>query len=779
MMSPHARFFQAQLSHWPLAAENYAKLSEVMTRTLLVDDVTVVVQYNPGRKASTTANISQQAIQARPCFLCDANRPAEQESMALPDTPSFKLLVNPFPVLPRHYTLTGTHQPQVLRPFLTDFLRFTKQFDDSVVFYNGPRCGASAPDHLHFQAGNKGIMPLPTTAKQWQHTNSRLIHRESGVIINRLTGLLRSGWLIQGNDIERLNSWLNQLLDQLTTNPSEEPMVNLLGWFEDDQWQLLLFPRKAHRPTCYSATDDSQRLISPASVEMSGLMVVSRYEDYQNVTAEEVKTIFSEVAWSDEDVAALTPSLLSKATPLTEKEWSTNKQQEPTLDVGIVSGVSIGVHFPTAYRLTGKQQQAGMDATDTIAIVEGSHTLTHAPGCILYDNAPFESLRFDPLEEQSVVELDNVRIGIGFHWERTEKQVFEGSLIILTDDQNLTAVNRIPLEAYLTSVISSEMSANASASLLKAHAVISRSWLLAQLQQKGKKAPSQVGMVDNETTRIRWYDREDHDRFDVCADDHCQRYQGLTRATNPKVRQAIQATRGLVLRADGEICDARFSKCCGGYLEAFEHCWENAPKSYLVGKADWIKQAGVTAPLSLAEQTTEHPDLSQEGQARAWILGYPPAFCHTNDPSILSQVLNHYDQETPDFYRWTVQYTTEALSELIHRRSGIDFGTILELEPVERGCSGRLVKLRIVGSKQSRIIGKELEIRRTLSESHLYSSAFVVEKTVDGFILHGAGWGHGVGLCQIGAAVMGEQGYDFQTILAHYYPNTSLDAIYI
>jgi SpoIID/LytB domain protein len=176
--------------------------------------------------------------------------------------------------------------------------------------------------------------------------------------------------------------------------------------------------------------------------------------------------------------------------------------------------------------------------------------------------------------------------------------------------------------------------------------------------------------------------------------------------------------------------------------------------------------------------TSEVPDLREEGNAADWILSEPVSFCNTRDKKILAQVLNHYDQETTDFFRWQISYTTEVISRLAHQRSGIDFGRILDLIPLERGSSGRIVRLKIVGSKKTLIIGKELEIRRTLSASHLYSSAFVVEKTPEGFTLHGAGWGHGVGLCQIGAAVMGEQGYPYQTILSHYYPNTELKVLY-
>lgn len=772
MQTSQERFFHEQLNRWALAARHYEQLTHVVTRTIVVGDVPVVVQYNPGRSASTRADVSQAAIQTRPCFLCDANRPPEQGTLLLDATSRFKLLVNPFPVLPRHYTLIGDHQVQTLRPYLMDFLVLTRQLNDCVVFYNGPRCGASAPDHLHFQAGSKGVLPLPSTIETWLPAHTQPVHQDNTLSVSRLTGLMRSGWLLIGADIDAIRAWLNRLLDVLNDSLTEdpmvfiEPMVNVAGWFDNERWHVLLFPRRAHRPACYSATDHTQRLISPATVEMCGLLVVTREEDLQALTAEEVATLYQDVAWSDDAVAALTPRL--------------TEAKEPTIDVGIVSGRSIDVAFPTPFTLIGEPVHNDTNTlTLTIQTIAGHHMLVHQPDGILMDDKLYRRLRFDPTGSSAVFEIDQVRIGIGFHWERTEKQVFEGSLLMLWDERQVTAVNRVYLETYLTSVISSEMSANASESLLKAHAVISRSWLLAQLRQKGATSHAAQEMVDDPTTRIRWYDREDHDRFDVCADDHCQRYQGLTRATNPTVGRAIRATRGQVLINEVQICDARFSKCCGGYLEAFEHCWENTPKPYLVGKPDWIVAPAHPVPSSMVLSPSGDPlDLSQESAARAWILGNPPAFCHTDDPAILTQVLNHYDQETPDFFRWIIDYTTKDLSDLVRRRSGIDFGTILDLIPVERGCSGRLVKLRIVGTQQSRIIGKELEIRKTLSESHLYSSAFVVEKTETGFRLYGAGWGHGVGLCQIGAAVMGHQGYDYQHILAHYYPNTSLETLY-
>ena len=361
-------------------------------------------------------------------------------------------------------------------------------------------------------------------------------------------------------------------------------------------------------------------------------------------------------------------------------------------------------------------------------------------------------------------------IGIGFHWQRTEDQVFRGALELIADDGRVTAVNRIGVEEYLVSVIASEMNASASPELLKAHAVISRSWLLAQIvrrQAKPAVAESKCIVRSDDEERIRWYDREDHSLFDVCADDHCQRYQGITRTYEhtAAVRRAVADTCGEVLTYGGEICDARFSKCCGGVTEEFRNCWEERDYPYLSRVRD-------------CDGDPPAPDLTREDEAARWIGASAEAFCNTSDPGILGQVLNGYDCETSDFYRWRVEYTPWKLSDLVRRRLGIDLGAIRELIPVQRGASGRLVKLRIVGTQGAVTIGKELEIRRVLSESHLYSSAFVVEKTAEGFILRGAGWGHGVGLCQIGAAVMGHRGFAYDRILLHYYRGAAVEKYY-
>ncbi len=432
--------------------------------------------------------------------------------------------------------------------------------------------------------------------------------------------------------------------------------------------------------------------------------------------------------------------------------------KEPSVHVGIMETNELRFTLFGQFRLQD-------------SLVEGPQTATVAPdGSIVWNGDKYAEIIFEATTPECVFELEDVVIGVNFHWERKENQRFKGDLKLI-GGKTVTAIDIVPVEDYLASVISSEMSATASLELLKAHAVISRSWLLAQLDKRGAKAaPSKT---ETDTERIVWYDRDNHDQFDVCADDHCQRYQGITRQTTPTVDQAVEATRGLVLtNKDGGLCDARFSKCCGGVFEEFENCWEPVHHHYLEVRRD-------------SPAPNDYPDLTKEENARQWILSAPEAFCNTTDSVILGQVLNNYDQETNDFYRWTVEYSQNEIAELIKNRSEIDFGAILALEPVERGTSGRLIRMRIVGSKKTLVIGKELEIRRTLSTSHLFSSAFVVEAGEAGadgapvsFTLRGAGWGHGVGLCQIGAAVMGAKGYPYTDILSHYFPGANLTTLY-
>lgn len=434
-------------------------------------------------------------------------------------------------------------------------------------------------------------------------------------------------------------------------------------------------------------------------------------------------------------------------------------RKEPIVKVGIVSGEQLRFIFHTPYRCEGCSS-------------EGEQVAVFSEGKIRWNGCLHNELCFVPgTEKEACFELPDVTIGVNFHWERKESQRFPGILKLIAGEEGLTAVNVVPVETYLASVISSEMSAAASPELLKAHAVISRSWLLNILESQKKvgceNGKTGAAVVDNSCPdeRIVWYDHQTHARFDVCADDHCQRYQGITRMTHPNVSQAVGETFGEVLAFDGRICDARFSKCCGGATEEFRFCWEEREVPYLMAVRDRKLSGGL-------------PDLRLEPEARQWIHTAPEAFCNTADQRILSQVLNQYDRETADFYRWKVEYTAEELSRIIRLRSGIDFGTVTDLQPVERGRSGRLVRLRVVGSRRTMVIGKELEIRRILSLSHLYSSAFTVDRKEGGFVLTGAGWGHGVGLCQIGAAVMSERGYSYDEILFHYYAGATLEKRY-
>lgn len=429
----------------------------------------------------------------------------------------------------------------------------------------------------------------------------------------------------------------------------------------------------------------------------------------------------------------------------------------------------IRVHLLGPYRLacTGEllvgEVRAVVDDGGIMLCIEGRNVHAEAPVDLL------------PLESDATFLLHDVTIGVEFHWQQNEDQRFAGALRLLRRDAELIAVNVVDIEQYLTSVISSEMGAESSLAFLQAHAVTSRSWLLAQLEaSRARKAAGRLPQPwhETDTERIRWYDREDHEHFDVCADDHCQRYQGVTKVSTAAVTNAVESTRGLVLTHDGKVCDARFSKCCGGLTEPFENVWEPIHHPYLVSLVDALDPAAVLTGVSLP--------LENEANAEGWMHASPQVLCNTHGIETIAHVLPDFDRVTRDFFRWRVTYTQDELGALIAQKCGRDVGQVVRLAPRRRGPSGRLIELTIVGTKRSFTIGKELEIRRTLSSTHLYSSAFVVESGTikngvpTSFTLHGAGWGHGVGLCQIGAAMMGEKGYEYQTILSHYFPHTTL-----
>ena len=561
---------------------------------------------------------------------------------------------------------------------------------------------------------------------------------------------LKSTVAIEADNKEAAVHEFRQIYNSLVIKDEEkEPMLNILSWSvgkgSGKKYISIIFMRDKHRPSHYFAEGDSNILLSPASVDMGGVFITPLEKDFAKISEKNLIEITDEVEIGDDLFCAIENAI----------------KPQPEVNVGIIYGEQkIDFEFNSPYRVSALLENEPLT-------VAGVQSVTCENGRVLWNGREYDELLFTP-EGLGTFWLRNVTIGVNFHWERREDQKFEGKLKFIVENGALTAINVIGVEDYLTSVISSEMSATASENLLKAHAVISRSWLLAQIEKNKeivaqKKEYSACTCTDDEL--IKWYDREDHVNFDVCADDHCQRYQGLTRASTKKVRDAIAQTWGEVLAYNGKICDARFSKCCGGAVEEFQHCWEPVKHGYLVKLRD-------------SENPADLPDLTVEENARKWIMDSPDAFCNTTDKDILSQVLNSYDQETVNFYRWKVEYDKKELGELILKRSGVDYGEILDLVPVERGTSGRLVRLKIVGTKKTMTIGKELEIRRTLSASHLYSSAFVVEKSGNKFILHGAGWGHGVGLCQIGAAVMGERGYNYEQILLHYFVGASVEKRY-
>jgi len=724
--SPLLRFFHRQLQTWDDVRQRYRDLDRVETRELVVDTLVLEAQWNPARIRSTGAKIDAKSIAERPCFLCAKNRPAEQMHRVVESR--YELLVNPFPILPVHFTLpTLKHQPQRILPMIGDMLRLAQRNSDLTLLYNGPHCGASAPDHAHLQAVSSGILPLQ---RSWQRLNHNLIEvaktdDEEGIW--QMADYPAAALVIRSHSVEHGERLFKSIYRALPpAGDQTEPMMNVIAWSNGDELLTVVMPRKKHRPDCYTAQGDAQFLISPGAVDMGGLIITPREEDFRKLTPDVVTAIYREVSLTPEQMKQVVEQLKHS----TLKEQPVKLKEQPSVTVGIVSGQKIHFALNGAYSAKGET-------------IEGDQTVEFSEGGILWNGNQYRELTFTPQSPQASFSLYDVTIGVNFHWERKETQVFLGTLRLVVEADQITAINELPVEQYLASVISSEMKATAGLELLKAHAVISRSWLLAQMRRREQNVEHKdnfFSFIKKDDELIRWYDREDHTIFDVCADDHCQRYQGITKQTSQAVEQALKATRGQILCYGDEICDARFSKCCGGVTEEFQYCWEDTPKPYLISVED--------------------------------------PFCNTNDKAVLAQVLNDYDQETNDFYRWTVEYTTEELSKLINDKLKDDFGEIVDLVPLERGKSGRIWKLKIVGTKKTFTIGKELEIRRALSESHLYSSAFDVEKTATGFRLKGKGWGHGVGLCQIGAAVMGQQGYRYDEILLHYYRNAEIKRIY-
>ncbi len=759
-----SRFFNRQLEKWDDARHRFRDLKHVETKKLSEE---VRLQFNPARIVSTGAKIDKKTLGERPCFLCDKNRPKEQMSQQIDER--FHLLVNPFPILPVHFTIPARkHQPQAIYKNYGEMHRFLSLHSELMVFYNGPKCGASAPDHLHFQAGTSGILPLQANWQRLSRNLTDIISLNDEEKIAVVRDFIVPAFVIISKSEESDETLFHRLYKSMPMRGDEtEPMMNIIAWRKGDEYISVVIPREKHRPEAYFAEGDAQVMVSPGALDMSGLIITPREEDFHKLTEESATTILQECGISTEKMNSIVTKLKTSKEAETGAETATlyNNGKQPNVTVGIVSGQKIHFSLNKPYLAKGET-------------VMGEQVVEFSEGGVLWNGNQYSKLTFHPQSADASFSLSDVTIGVNFHWERKETQTFLGTLRFVVEADKICAINELPVEKYLESVISSEMSATSSLELLKAHAVISRSWLLAQMKKRREVAASGnnfFSFVKKDDMLIRWYDREDHTIFDVCADDHCQRYQGITKETSPHVAEAIRQTLGQVLLDGEDICDARFSKCCGGETEEFQYCWEDTPKSYLTAVRD----------LVLGVKNEEHSSLQDEATAERWIRSNPPAFCNTTDKKILSQVLNDYDQETADFYRWKVTYSQEKIQQLFEEKLKMNFGAILDMKAVERGKSGRISKLQIIGTEKTFTIGKELEIRRALSDTHLYSSAFVVDKydkdeqgVPQRFEIIGAGWGHGVGLCQIGAAVMGEQGYAYNDILLHYYQGAEIKQLY-
>ena len=705
---------EEQLAKWPAAKEAFTNLEQVQTRVLSSSGL--ALQHNPARIISTTAKVKPAETAVRSCFLCPENRPQEQISFDAGD--GFELLLNPYPILREHFCVVSReHRPQMFRDCYEKMLRIAQVLEpEYMIFYNGPRSGASAPDHLHMQIGRLEGIPLLDKLRENEPPA-----KDEPITIQPFGFPII---VIKGSDPARL--W-DHISGMTIYDGEYEPRMNVLSFNREGQVITAIIPRGKHRPDSYYSDGPDKVMVSPGAVDMFGLVITPRKEDFETLTEKQVLDIYRQVT-----------------------------HQQPKIRVGIMAEKEIRFCLNDSF-------------TDGRSVFEGEMQISASGGKLNWNGILIDSLTLKPSEHGSTFTLHDVTIGIGFHWERKEDQIFSGQLKFIVENGLVRAINILPVEDYLTSVISSEMKPTATKEFLKAHAVISRSWVLAQLRSPYHMAPAPAAAPKHDYILdriIKWYDHDQHTLFDVCADDHCQRYQGRTRIISAAAETAVKETFGQTLTFEGHLCDARFSKCCGGITEEFETCWQDEHKPYLIALRDSSINEG------------QLPDLTIEENARQWILSEPKSFCNSADGSILSESLNGYDLETPDYYRWEVEYTTSQISDIFRRKSGLDIGEIVDLRPIKRGPSGRIYELEIEGTKQTVTIGKELEIRRTLSESHLFSSAFVVEKTQEGFILKGAGWGHGVGLCQIGAAVMASKGYTYREILHHYYPGTALGRFY-
>ena len=691
------KFINDQLSVWPLASANFRALKSVRTKTLVIDGHEVTVQFNPTRVASSTADTSPEAIAARPCFLCAHNRPKEQFHIKFEGRKGrmYNVQVNPFPIFPEHLVIVrDVHIPQVIWHHFPDMMDFARHYPDFTVFYNGPESGASAPDHLHFQACPRSLMPLERAVDAFLNDPGEPVAVNKDAAIYHYAHYTSGVFALKGTTSKSVAKLFYRLL--CCCSPAElveEPQFNLFTWYRDGEYRTMIFLRRAVRSHHYLSTGPDQCSISPGAADMAGVFVAPFETDFDKADAGLLSEMLSEVSITPDQEA----TILRRLT-----------QANPKIEVGIMSAPQI--EFEIISDGAGPQRVSWCDGRINY-------------GGVLYDELYFDSITRSTLFAEPSFILSDVKIGIGFHWERLRALKFAGSLKFIVEGDKITAVNTVGLENYLLSVISSEMKSTSGLELLKAHAIISRSWACRRMQD-----------------RKRWLESGGpepvHKAYDVCADDCCQRYQGLTMAVGDDCRRAIDETWGKVLTHAGEICDTRYSKCCGGRTERFSACWEDVDFPYL--------------------QSVEDP------------------WCDCENSEVLSQVLNDYDLETRDFHDWEVRYTRDEAGALVEAATGVEIGSVQSLEPLLRGDSGRIVSLRITGTRGSVTVGKELAIRKALSPNCLKSSNFEASFQGDTLVLKGNGWGHGVGLCQIGAAAMAAAGHSCAEILSHYYRSSEI-----
>ncbi len=731
------------MSCWPLACSNFRALKSVETRYMNIGGLEICLQHNPARVISSAAKLDPESVAGRKCFLC--NLFPEQTYLTFEGRKGRKyhILLNPYPIFPKHLVIAmDCHCDQSIWRRFVDILDLGRKYEGYTFFYNGPHSGASAPDHHHFQAAPRGMMPLEKDVNEALNANDadsiEAVATVQDATLYHYKKFLNGIFVLRASTSKSIAKLFYRLLDCAGTPENEpEPLFNLISWYERGEFRAIVVFRRSHRSSHYFTDGPDHLTMSPGCADMGGCLIVPLSDDWAKIDERLVREMLTEVTLDGDSQRELL--------------WKLTRGQRH-ISVGIMSAKEIEFEIFTDGAGSRKARW-----------VEGKIEYDGA----LYDELFFEEQTLSTMFAEPTFALHDVTIGRGFHWERKENQLFAGALKIIVENEMLTAINIVGVEDYLLSVISSEMSATSSEEFLKAHAVISRSWVEFQIRKHGDSKgeevpegivnlPALVTCLDNRFHNVRkatdggyeytrWYDHSDHRNFDVCADDHCQRYQGLTRAIGKTVKDAIDKTWGQILTFGGEVCDARFSKCCGGRSELFSTCWDDCDKPYLQSLPDTPGHREDAAP-----------------------------FCSNPSPEVISQVLNNYDRETDGFYEWTETQDLARLSATVSEKSGIDIGLVEALEPVETGPSGRCKRLRIKGDRMSLTVGKELEIRRLLSPTHLRSSAFSAKIAGGSITFKGKGWGHGAGLCQIGAAVMASEGYGYRQILSHYYPGAEV-----